>query len=316
MGLRFLTEDWTLKLFSLGVAVLLFLFVTVENATPVDVDFRIEYRTADDIMLTNDAPTVLHTTLQGPWARFRSFDIADLEPVVLDLSRSEPGTQRHVIDKSAIHSPGGMKIVAIRPSEVELLLDRRVERQMHVRPDIPQAPAFGYEILDVRIVPPRVRVLGPASKMQNDDLISTRTIDVMGREETLTLDVDLRPPPPPLRLLDKRVRVFVEIGVEFVKRSFVNVPVSIVGGQGRGHGVRVNPSAVTLTVKGPRRTVDKMDKDQLDAYVDVAADLADNHKEVEKTVLLRRDLPESTQLVSPVAKVTVELFSTRRAKRR
>ena len=32
MSLRFITEDWTLKLFSLGVAIVLFVFVTVESA--------------------------------------------------------------------------------------------------------------------------------------------------------------------------------------------------------------------------------------------------------------------------------------------
>ena len=39
--------------------------------TPVEVDFRVEYRTADDIMVTNDAPTTLRITLQGPLAAFR-----------------------------------------------------------------------------------------------------------------------------------------------------------------------------------------------------------------------------------------------------
>jgi YbbR domain-containing protein len=313
MSFKFLTEDWTLKLFSLGVAVLLFLFVTVESATPVDVDFRVEYRTADDIMLTNDAPTTLHTTLQGPWAAFRSFDIGDLEPVIVDLAQAGPGTLRHAIDTSNINPPGGMRVVSVRPGEIEVTLDRRVERQVPVHPDIPEAPAFGYEILDVRIVPPRVRVVGPVSKMQTIDFITTRTIDITGREDDLSLEVDLRPPPPPLRLVDKRVLVFVEIGEEFVQRNFQNVPVKV---DNAPKGSHVNPGAVVLTIKGPRRIVDKMDKDSLEAFVDVGAEANDGLTTVEKPIGLRPELPERTQIVAPVPKVEVQIVPSKKTKRR
>ncbi len=313
MALGSVTEDWTLKVFSLGVAIMLFLLVTVENATPVDVDFRIEYRTADDMMLTNDAPTVLHTTLQGPSARFRSFDMADLEPVVLDFSRGEPGTQRHSVDLSSINPPGGMKVVAIRPSEVEVTLDRRVERPVPVRPDVPEAPAFGFEILDVRIVPARARVMGPASQTQSIDFITTRTIDVMGREQDLNLEVDLRPPPPPLRLIDRRVSVFVEIGEEFVQRVFHNIPVRV---EGAPKNARVTPAIVSVTLKGPRRTVDKMDKSKMAALVDVSAEIVDGETDIDKPIQVYPNLPERTQIVAPVAKISVQVPHPRRSKRR
>ena len=313
MKAGFLTQDWTLKLFSLGVAILLFLFVTVESATPIDVDFRVEYRTADDIMLTNDAPTTLHTTLQGPWASFRNFDISELEPVIIDLTQAGPGTLRHVIDTDDINPPGGMRVVAIRPSEMEVTLDRRVERLVPVHPDIPERPAFGYEILDVRLVPPRVRVVGPVTRMQSIDFITTRPIDVSGREDDLSLEVDLRPPPPPLRLVDKRVLVFVEIGEEFVQRTFQNVPVRVEGGP---RGIRPSVNSVTVTLKGPRRIVDKMDKDHLEAFVNIEAEVSAGETKVEKNIQLRPDLPERTQVVAPIPKIEVQLPPARKPRRR
>lgn len=313
MSLRFITEDWSLKLFSLGVAIMLFVFVAVESATPAEVDFRIEYRTADDIMVTNDAPTTLHTTLQGPLAAFRSFDIGDLEPVIIELGEAGPGTLRHEVDLSAINPPGGMRVVSVHPSQIEITLDRRVERQVSVHPDIPEAPAFGYEILDVRIVPPRVRVVGPVSKMQTIDFITTRNIDVSGREDDLNLEVDLRPPPPPLRLLDKRVLVNVEIGETFVQRTFQAVPVEV---ENAPKGSHAEPSTVMLTVKGPRRVVEKMDKDALKAFVDVSTEANNGDVTVEKTIQVHPDLPERTQIVAPVPKVEVQIAPNRKTKRR
>lgn len=312
MQLRPLLQDWSLKLFSLGVAILLFLFVGSESATPADVDFRVEYRTADDIMITNDPPTILHTTLHGPWAAFHSFDPTSLEPVFIDLSQAGPGTVRHVIDMNAIKAPAGMRVVSIRPAELEVALDRRVERLVPVHPDIPDLPAFGYEILDVRIVPARARVIGPVSKMQTIDFISTRSIDVSSREDDLSLEVDLRPPPPPLRLVDKHVTVSVEIGEEFVQRTFQTVPVML---DNAPRGSLVTPPTVPITVKGPRRIVDKLEQEAIEAYVDVNTDVRVGQTQVEKLVQLRHDLPDRTQIVAPVPKVVVDIAS-KKSKRR
>ena len=130
MRLSFIKENLGLKLFSLLVAVLLFLFVSVESTTPIDVDFRVVYQLPDDIIIVSDAPTVVHTTLRGPWASFRSYDITDLKPVVIDLTDAGPGTVRRTIDTSEVIPPGGMTVVAVRPAEIVLTLDRTIERQV------------------------------------------------------------------------------------------------------------------------------------------------------------------------------------------
>jgi YbbR domain-containing protein len=306
-------EDWSLKAFSLGTAILLFLFVSFENDTPVDVDFRIDYRVADDIILSADAPTVVHTTLQGPWAKFSSFDILDLEPVIIDLSQAGPGNTRHVITTSNVRPPGGMRVVAVLPGEIDVTLDRRVERQVDVHLDIADAPAFGYEVAEVQLTPKKVRVSGPAAKMQALEYITTRSLEVMGREENLTVDVDLRPPSPPLRLIDKRVQAFVVIHEEFVQRTFLGVPVLI---EGAPPGSIATPDTVTVTLKGPRRALDKIEKDVLVAVVDSAAEADADASHADKAIKLRPELPERTQMVTPVPRVEVSLPSPRKVRRR
>jgi YbbR domain-containing protein len=313
MNLRSLSEDWSLKLFSLGTAVLLFLFVSVENDTPVDVDFRIEYRTADDIMIVSDCPTVVNATLQGPWAKLRSFDMADLEPVVVDFTQSGPGRSRHAITTGSIRPPGGMRVVAVLPAEVEVSLDRRVERLVDVHADVAGSPAFGYEIGEVQLSPKKVRVVGPATKMPGLEYISTRALQVDGHEDSLSQDVDLRPPPPPMRLLDKRVQAFVVIHEEMAQRSFSGVPVVL---KGAPRGTTVEPEAVTVVVQGPRRVLDGLDTDNLLAELDVYQDAANGAGRVDKTVSLRPELAERVQTVAPAPKVSVNVAGPRKMRRR
>lgn len=312
MGLRRLTQDVSLKLFSLGVAVLLFSFVSVENATPIDVDFPVEVRIGDDMMVVNDPPSVVHATLQGPWAAFRSFDAHELEAIVVDLTNAEPGTSRYAVTTSTLHPPGGMRALSVRSSELEITLDRRVERQVPVHADVAESPAFGYEVLDVRMAPARVRVVGPASKMQALEYVSTRAIDIAGRESELSLEVDLRPPPPPLRLLDKRVSVFVEIGEELTQRTLTGIPVEVLGA---GAGATYAPQVVALSLKGPRRILEQMRPENLRVQVDVSHELDAGLERADKAIHLAQDLPDRTQLMSPVPRVVVQL-GARRAKKK
>ncbi len=311
MAFEFITRNLMLKLFSLAVAALLFLFVSVESATPVEVDFRIEYRTGDDMTLTGDAPTYIHATLQGPWANIRSFESSDLDPVVVDLTDAEPGGLKRRVEVADIKPPGGMRVISVSPAEIEVTLDRRVERPIEVEAVVPDAPAFGYQATVRRIEPPKVRVVGPASKVRGLEYVTTRPIDVKGRQEDLDIEVELSPPPPGLRLIDKKVHVLVEIDEEMVQKTFQEVPVAL---EGAPRGTVAMPSVVTVTVKGPRRTLEALEMKSVQLYVDTAPENQDGQVRFEKAVMWRNP-PERAILVAPVPKVVVELPKSKRKRR-
>lgn len=312
MRLTFITQNLSLKIFSLAVAVLLFLFVSVESATPIEADFRIEYKTAEDIMVVGEPPQALHTTLQGPWASFRSFDMSDLTPVVIDLSTAGPGTVRHAIETSDVVAPGGMVVVSIRPSEVEVTLDRRVERQVPVQVDLLGRPALGFEVMSVTAEPQRVRVLGPMTVMQTLDYVYTRAVDVEGREEDLSLDVDLRPPPSPLRLKDKRVAVTVTLSEELVTRTFDAIAVIA---ENAPPGTRFTPQVVAAKLKGPRQILDYVDPAILGAVVDLGDDERRGESTTFEASVKLRGEPERTHWVGAAPKVTVLIVPKQKPKR-
>ena len=111
------------------VAVVLYIFVSAESTTPVDVEFPVKYRTQEGIVVVGDAPTRIRTTLHGPWANFRSFEIESMTPVVVNLTKeTEANTIRHSISSNDIEPPGGMKVVAFSPSEWTIDTDLKVER--------------------------------------------------------------------------------------------------------------------------------------------------------------------------------------------
>jgi YbbR domain-containing protein len=303
MRVKWLTENITLKLFSLLVAGVMFAFVSWDSDTPVEVAFPIKYALANDIILIGNPPNELHATLQGPWATLRAADREQQSPVVIDLSDRGPGTLRYRVETTDIKPSVGLEVDTYWPLELELELDRLVTRTIPVEPDIAERPAFGYEILSVQIDPPRVDVEGPMKKMRTLDFVSTRPIDIGGREDDVRLEVDLRQPGPDLRLKQRQVTVLVEIGEEFVQRVFNEIRV---GTEHAPRGTRVAPRTVSVTLKGPRRLVDSMKRSDVKVVVDVMPEAAEGETGFEKQIELR-DAPERTQLVAPVPKVAVSV---------
>ena len=303
--MQVIKDNLLLKFVSLIVATILFVMLNAESSTPVEVEFPVSYTVPADFVLIGHPPSSVSTTLKGPWTRFQSFRQGDMQPVVVDLSQmGETGTIRHVVSTSDIQAPLGLQPVSIRPSEWDITIDRLVERSVPVEVAMPHRPAFGYEIVDMRVEPSEVRVVGPQSSMMNLDYVQTRTIDVRGREDDLKVDVALRNPPHPMRLATKQVFVSVDIGEEVVPRIFRDVAVKV---EVDGEILETNPSTVMLRVSGPRRLVDAMKSTSLEATVSVKAELAKGLKTFEKTVELRSALPERTQLVAPIPRVVISV---------
>lgn len=118
------TNNIKLKLFSLLLGTFLFLFVSVESATPINAEVRLDYQTREDVMVVGEPPEVVHTVLRGPWAAFLSLDAEQMQPLVIDLSGAGPGTIRRRIEIDDIEPPPGMEVISVRPAEIEVQLAR------------------------------------------------------------------------------------------------------------------------------------------------------------------------------------------------
>lgn len=312
---QWLTQELPLKAFSLGLALALYFFVSVENDRSVDVDFPIEYRTADDIELIGEYPTTINVTIAGPWASVRSYDPDRLAPVRIDLRDAGPGPVRRKLDVSDVNAPGGMTVVAMTPTQVDVTLDRKIEKQLPVTADLGiDRPAYGFEVVASSTEPEKVRVIGPATLMATIETVYTRPLNLAGREEGFSEEIELRPLPAPLRLRDKVVAVDVDIREETATRVLAatvrcrDLPV--------GTELQFEPEVVKVEVRGPKRLVDSFDKQGLVAYLDIGNELDDGVRDFEKNVSVE-GLPDRVGLSGSLPSVhvkVVKLVSRRRGK--
>lgn len=297
-------DNLPLKAFSLLLAVLLYMFVSVEADSQVDVQFPVDYVLDEDEIMVGTYPTAVRATLSGPWASFWTYDTNDLDTIIVDLRGVEPGDGKHRIDFSDVNPPTGTTLLSIEPQEFELSIDKLITRELPVIDNVIDRPPDGFKISEVHLTPNKVEVEGPASMLQTLTFVKTRPIDASEKTESFELSVDLQGLPAPQRLKTRRVLARVEIAEEFVERAFlarVEVRPETVTGT-------VVPAEVRVELRGPMRFVNQLSDKDIVAFVDVAEAAKDGTRTVEKPYEIDKSfLPERTTLRGTPVPVKVRI---------
>ncbi|GAB4251083.1 CdaR family protein [Deferrisoma sp.] len=246
-----LTENWGLKLLSLGFAVLLWMFVVGEKRSEVSLTVPLELTgIPSDRVVVSPVPEAIRVRVNGPRTLLAAIDPAKLR-VSLDLEGVQPGISSFEILPSRLNLPRGVDVTYISPSVITVDVDRRVEKTVRVKPRLRGSPAEGFEVVSVEAEPAEVRVSGAERALRALTEVPTEPVDVAGATGGLTRPVGLAFPDPTIRPLDATsVKVTVAIREVVAEREFLGIPVSA-GPEG---GTLV-PPAVRVKIRGPVRAV-------------------------------------------------------------
>ena len=301
-----ITRDKSLKLFALAVSVVLFFVVSTQQTSLIELDYRVEYRTHQDLVITDVPPATLRVTMRNTTFSCKSWDEGHLAPVIIDLSGAGPGTLRRRVTEQEVVAPTGAEILSVWPAELEITLDRKVERSVPIQVDTVGNPAAGTSVFATRAEPSQVTIVGPRKAVRAIDYVYTQPLDITDQQTNLVTEVALRPPGPGMTLKKvEKVKVTVEIAEEFENETFKDLPVKA---RKAPTGTKISPERITLVVKGPRRLLDKISKDLIEVNVSLSPEADKGQKRFDKTVEVR--LPEGLQLADVAPKVKITLPTT------
>ncbi len=158
--------------------------------------------------------------------------------------------------------------VTAQPQNVQVTLpvtEGVVSRRVPVVPSVTGRPRPGLSVALVEAEPAVVTVRGPQDAVVNLSVLLTDPVDVSAVEGEVRRTVRLRLPP--------RVRAEGG-GVVSVRVVVLPAPVSrelvvavVVRGLGPGAEARVEPGTVRVAVVGPKEAVERMQPDQVEAFV-------------------------------------------------
>ena len=263
---RIFLEDWSLKLLSLAIAVVLWLLVTGQNEpVTAHVNVQLNFIRPQSLEISNDPPRTVDVMLTG--SRNKLDDLTSLDLVAtVDISDQRAGERvLRLADKAVIPLPQGIKVDGYQPSAIPIHLEPIVERQVAVEPKLEGKPPDGFEVYSVQLSQNTVIVRGPASRVNALQKVMTESIFLAAHKESFpakNLAVDV--PDTKVDLLDPMVSVQVEIGEVRKERSFSGVNVST------SQGGKVQPATTSVTLLGATSLIDSVKAEDLKIVLDAA----------------------------------------------
>ncbi len=176
-----LVRHWPLKLAALALSGILWVAVALEKPSTQLVAVQLDLVLAPDVAAAQ-APPVIKAVVSGPQRELLKLTEPLIIRAVVPESGVGAGARHHLaIAPSDVQLPAGAKVTVqeVEPREIELVLDRRAQKDVAVRAVV--QPDSGYVLEGpVAVVPAVVRVSGPRSVVGPLDAVATEPLDLRG----------------------------------------------------------------------------------------------------------------------------------------
>lgn len=208
-------EDWGLKLLALGITIVLWLAVTGQNkpVTQRLSGVQLNFLKHPGLEISNDPATSVEVTVNGSPSALDQMKLRDLA-VTVDISSHKAGERvvRLSPETVSMDLPSGVKVLGFRPATIPIRLEPTVELALDVDVKLEGSLSNGYEVTGTSVNPSRIRVRGPADRVNQLQKVTTETVRVDGRKESFSLPrVAINISDPKIEILDPNVEVRVEI---------------------------------------------------------------------------------------------------------
>lgn len=259
-----------LKTLSVGLAVLLWLFVSgdevVERGLRVPLEFQ---QFPDGLEMMGEAPSLVDVRVRGASSALSQLGPGDIV-AQLDLKSAGAGRRLYQLTPEQVRVPYGVQVVQITPPTVALAFETSLTRSVPVVPAVEGDPSPGFVVGQVVVDPPTVEVVGPKSSVERVTEALTEPVSVGGASAGVADSVTVGFQDASLRLKTPRqARVTVEIIPGPVERTLRERPVHL-------EHLRENliarpvPNAVDVVLRGSREGVNRVQSEEVTATVDVA----------------------------------------------
>ncbi len=178
-------KNWHFKLLAVLLAVIMWYFVVGEERAEVGLTVPLVLiNMPRDLIVVNNVPHGIEIRVNGPRSLVQSLSTENLSKS-LDLSNTREGAVSFSISSEGIPLPRGVKITRINPTQVTVVLQKLMIRNIAVNPRVTGRPDPGFEVESVRAHPEHVDIAGPEDVVKKIEGLYTKPIDIQGLKADL-----------------------------------------------------------------------------------------------------------------------------------
>jgi len=192
ISLKVITKNPTLKVISLILAIILWLFVKSTSEGEVGLQVPIEFfRCPSNLIVTQVSEDAIQVRIMGPLAQVEQLSARDGKARI-DLSDARVGTNAFAISADNFVIPKTLKITQISPSSIKVEMDSVMDKVVRIKAVVKGEPAPGYRVTRIVVDHPAIKLQGARSQLVALKEVLTEEVDISGLRETLKAEVQLR----------------------------------------------------------------------------------------------------------------------------
>ncbi len=218
---RYVFHNFWLKALSLIIAVGLWFAITRDPVAEIAFNVPIEFHNVPEgLEISSEVLPQAQIRVSGPARVVRELVETDIHPII-DLQGVIPGERTFDLRPKQIRLPKDAEVVQVVPTQLRVAFDRRATREIEVKPRVTGTFASGFRILQVKVDPPMVEIVGPAHRVEIMENAVTDPVDATGVMGDATFSTNVFIADPLVRLVKPGP---VRVTVTTEKNSKAGVP--------------------------------------------------------------------------------------------
>jgi YbbR domain-containing protein len=287
-----ITHNWHIKLLSLALAGILWIYVgsIQERERFLSVPIVVK-NVAEGFIVSSELPDFAQLVLRG---RDEYLSLINEEDVVayIDMEKESAGESRKIVKVDRRGLPRRVSIKEIDPRLIQVRIERQLRKQVKVVPVIASDLPEGYSLEDVSIDPGTVEVQGPESLMKDTQSVYTRDINIGSLTETTVMEMNIETGDEKITLLnDAPVDVRIVVKEEFALARLADIAVFPVN-LSEGLTAEILADELNVLVKIPKRLEKRFSPEKMYAQVDCEGITGPG--EYELPLIFQSEIPRTT----------------------
>lgn len=286
-----------LKVIALLLTLALYLWVSVDREVERTRYAPLRLDVPSYMVLVNDPPNRVGVTVRGKWSDLAQLESSELDSIRLQVDPSMGRSGRISLTPDMVDLPPGLRAVDVNPNLVQFRLEEKQRKRVTVRPKVVGKPEDGYDVEDVTVSPKTIEISGPSNSLDKLTSVSTEAINLSGHTQSFSKTVRPRVKDPLVDYhLEAPLEIAVRLSAQEIERTIDDVKVIPSHDNGTLR-TSVTPTHVDVTVRGPKALVDKLEKEEILASVDVS-DRADGKSATVLKEVEIHNVPTGVTIVS------------------
>ena len=186
-----ITRNFFWKLLSVMIAVLLWMILVAEQEMTTSLSATVQYRNMPrGLELSSELIDAIHLEVRGPANQLGPAMLANTA-LQLDLSTLSAGERTISVGQNNVNLPRGVELLRAVPGQIRIRLEPMMIREVPVQVRFAGPPPPGFRLEDPEVSPPRLRIAGPASKVNQVEVVQTDPVDLsMVKDRSATFQVN------------------------------------------------------------------------------------------------------------------------------